>query len=141
MGNCGGPSGRSGSSSIGHELADLTRHGDRVGAELDADGDVAVRRGDDDLVEVAVADDQATEPAAVELAALSGECEERRIDEELLEEVRAGVRSVREALALLKLDVLTAPERDVPDVRAELEDRVAKTGVVHGFEATSRTCK
>jgi hypothetical protein len=51
------------------------RHGDWVGAELDADGDVAVRRGDDDFVEVAVADDDATEPAAVELPALSRERE------------------------------------------------------------------
>jgi len=58
---------------IRDKRADLTRNGDWVGAEIDADRDVTVRRGDDDLLEVSVADDDATEPAAVELAALSGE--------------------------------------------------------------------
>jgi hypothetical protein len=57
------------------------------------------------------------------------------IDEQLFEEVGAGVRGVREALALLQLDVLSAAERDVPDVRPELEDCVAKLRVFHGSEA------
>ena len=70
-----GRSGRSCASSIRDKPADLTRHGDWVGAKLDADGNVAVRHRDDNLVEVAVADDDATKPAAVELAALSGERE------------------------------------------------------------------
>jgi hypothetical protein len=76
LGRRGRRSSRSCSSSIRERHADLTRHGDWVRDELDAYGDVAVGHGDDDLVEAAVADDDATDPAIVELAALSGEREQ-----------------------------------------------------------------
>jgi hypothetical protein len=92
---------------------------------------VAVGRLDDELVEVAVADDDVSEAAAIEVAALPSEGQERRVDEQLLEEVRARGRRPGQPVALRGVDLLAAAERDVADVRAESEDRVAEFGV-HG---------
>jgi hypothetical protein len=47
-----------------------------VGAELEGDRHVPASGGDDQLMEVAVADDQVPQPAAVDVAALGGQGEQ-----------------------------------------------------------------
>jgi hypothetical protein len=61
--------------------------------------------------------------AAVQLTALPRQHEQRRVHEQLFEEVRARVRGVGDAVALRGLDALSVAEGDVANVRSETEDR------------------
>ncbi len=60
-------------------------HGERVGVlgVADADRHVSLRDGMDELEEVAVTDQQVAQAAAIEVAALGGQLEQHRVDEQL----------------------------------------------------------
>jgi hypothetical protein len=60
-------------------------------------------RLEDDLVEVAVTDDHVSQPAAIEIAALASNREQRRVNEQFFEEVRGRTRSVQQAFTLLRM--------------------------------------
>src|SRR5215471_7604686 len=55
-----------------------------VGAELEGDGQVPGGTRYDQLMEVAVADDEVPQPAAVDVAALGGQGEQGGVDKQLL---------------------------------------------------------
>jgi hypothetical protein len=110
-------------------VGDLGSHLNGVAIELDAHGEMPFVRLEDDLVEVAVSDDHVSQPAAIEIAALSGNHEQRRVNEQFFEEVRRRTRSVQHALTLRELDALATAVRDIANVRTESEDRVAE--IVH----------
>src|SRR5262249_33578981 len=97
----------------------------------------AVRHRHDELVEVPVPDHDVPEPAAVELTPLARKGEERRVDEKLLEEVAARVRRAGDPVPLSGAHVLPVAEGDVPDVRAEVEDRLTKRLVHRAGDPTA----
>ena len=110
-------------------VGDLGSHLNGVAIELDADGQMPFVCLEDDLVEVAVTDDHMSQPAAVEIAALSSNREQRRVNEQFFEEVRGRTRSVQHAFPLRELDALAAAVRDIANVRTQSEDCVAE--IVH----------
>jgi hypothetical protein len=63
-------------------------------------------------VEVPVADDEVTEPAAVKVTALGGEGQQGRVDEQFLESVTDVAGGNVHADPLLHSDVLTATDGD-----------------------------
>ena len=97
--------------------------------ELDAHREMPFVRLEDDLVEVAITDDHVSQPAAIEIAALASNREQRRVNEQFFEKVRGRARSVQHAFTLRELDALSAAVRDIAYVRAQSEDRVAE--IVH----------
>jgi hypothetical protein len=70
-------------------------------------------RLEDDLVEVAVTDDHMSQPAAIEIAALSSNREQRRVNEQFFEEVRGRDVSPARTVTLRRrreeADSLTSP--------------------------------
>ena len=104
-------------------VRDLGSHLNGVAIELDADGQMPFVCLEDDLVEVAVTDDHMSQPAAIEIAALSSNREQRRVNEQFFEEVRGRTRSVPHAFTLRKLDALAAAIRDIANVRTERRSR------------------
>src|SRR5262249_26536029 len=90
---------------VGAEGAgDCARGRDGIALAVDADRDVTGAVREHDLVEAAVADDHVAEAAAVELAPLASEREQRRVDEQLLVEVGRASGRVREAGTLGSVD-------------------------------------
>src|SRR5205823_6151689 len=69
---------------------------ERVGAELESDGHVPGGTRDDQLMEVAVADDEVPQPAAVDVAALGGQSEQGWVDQELLVPVAVAAGGVEQ---------------------------------------------
>ena len=60
----------------------------RIRAKLETDRGVAVRQIDDKHEEIAIANDDEPDAAAIDIAALACQSEERRIDDEFLLAVR-----------------------------------------------------
>jgi hypothetical protein len=111
------------------EFGDLSGYAIRVGVAIDADRDVSRGHGNDDLVEVPVADDDVAQTTAVEVAPLARERQQRGVDQKLFEEVGAGVGRACDPVPLFGLDALTVTEGDVADVWSEAEDGFAKSRV------------
>jgi hypothetical protein len=61
---------------VRHHAQDRLQVIEGVGAELESDGHVPGGTGYDQLMEVAVADDEVPQPAAVDVAALGGQSEQ-----------------------------------------------------------------
>src|SRR5262245_5446460 len=104
------------------QLLDRVGDVDRIVPGGDRDRDVAaVRVRYDDLGEVAVAHDHVPEPAAIDLAALAGQQEQGRIDQQFLVAIRVARGRVAESGALLQQDVRAVGDGDVADVVAQRE--------------------
>src|SRR5215469_15174035 len=72
-------------------------------------------------VEVPVADDEVTKPAAVEIAAPGGQGQQGRVDEQFLESVTDVAGGNVDADPLLHSDVLTAANGDIPNRAGDRE--------------------
>src|SRR5690242_19523941 len=105
-----------------HDTHDRLQVIGRVGAELKGDGHVPGRTGDDQLEEVAVADDEVAQPAAVDVAALGGQGEQGGVDQELLVPVAVAAGGVVQIRPRSQLHLLTVSGRDVANVRRDRED-------------------
>src|SRR5215831_14907252 len=80
------------------------------------------RTGDDQLMEVAVADDEVTQPAAVDVAALGGQGEQGGVDQELFVPVAVAAGGVVQIRPRSHLHLLTVSGRDIANVRRDRED-------------------
>src|SRR5437762_1031158 len=78
--------------------------------------------GDDQLMEVAVADDQVSQPAAVDVAALGGQGEQGGVDQELFIQVAVAAGGVVQIRPGPHVYVLAVGDRDIADVRGDSED-------------------
>src|SRR5262245_13324966 len=81
-------------------------HGVRI--DLEGDAYVSARDRQHVCVEVPVADDEVTKPTAVEVAALGGQGQQGRVDEQFLDSVTDVAGGNVDADPLLHSDVLTA---------------------------------
>jgi len=111
------------------QQGDLPRDDLSVGLTLDAHRDVPPRCWNNDLIEVAVRHDHMPKAATIELAALPRERQQRGVDQQLLEEIRARVGCIGDPVALCGLDALSLTARDIADLRPEIEDRLAERRV------------
>src|SRR5215475_15997723 len=80
------------------------------------------RTWDDQLMEVAVADDEVAQPAAVDVAALGGQGEQSGVDQELFVPVAVAAGGVVQIRPRSHLHLLTVSGRDIADVRRDRED-------------------
>jgi hypothetical protein len=69
------------------------------------------------------------ESATIELATLPRERQQRGVDQQLLEEIRAGVGCIGDPVALCGLDALSRTARDIANLRPEVEDRLTERRV------------
>src|SRR5215510_8413467 len=67
--------------------------------------------------------------ATIELATLPRERQQRGVDQQLLEEIRARVGRIGDPVALCGLDALSLTARDIANLRPEIEDRLAERRV------------
>src|SRR5262247_3964560 len=67
--------------------------------------------------------------ATIELATLPRERQQRGVDQQLLEEIRARVGCIGDPVALCGLDALSLTARDIANLRPDIEDRLAERRV------------
>src|SRR5262245_41120583 len=81
---------------VRHHAQDRREVIEGVGAELEGDRHVPGRTGYDQLMEVALADDEVPQAAAVDVAALGGQSEQGGVDQELLVPVAVAAGGVEQ---------------------------------------------
>src|SRR5215510_11453177 len=78
--------------------------------------------------------------ATIELATLPRERQQRGVDQQLLEEIRARVGRIGDPVALCGLDALSLTARDIANLRPQVEDRLAERRVHLGAASSAATC-
>src|SRR5215475_8865894 len=97
----------------------------------------AVRIRYNDLRKVAVPHDDVLESAAIDLTALAGQQQQRRVDEDLLEPIGLTRRRVLQASPLLQYDILPISDCDVPNIIGHRKYSRNELLSAHAWERTS----
>lgn len=119
-------------------LADGPSHSDRIRRRFNRHRYVADFSRDDHLEEIAVADDDVVKTAAIDISALPGEKQQRRIDEELFVPVGFTQRCRPQPRSLPGGYFLSARNSDVPNLRTDIEQHVRQFLITHRLMQSSQ---
>src|SRR5262249_22052001 len=105
----------------------------RIRVRLDAHREMTARERQHQLIEAAVANEHELQPAAVDLASLARQREQRRVDDQLLVRVRLTRAGLGKAWTLRGPQLAVDVSRDVTDLGRKGKDSFDK--IVHALSS------